>query len=189
MDPIIRVWLGFRENQCHKKEQTKYNILKRIIDRNLRISCLSGDKEPYLSPLMWSYYAHNQCGLCIKYEILPSDIRSMNTCDQFLGIGDVRYRTSKIMSDYITLDNSLLAKADCWKNEKETRLIYFSINENKLNDYVSIPGFSIKAVYLGCRVTSDYIKAVRLAIKGRPIDLFKMEYDNYDITKLQAKKL
>ena len=36
----------------------------------------------------------------------------------------VRYRGHKILNDFITLDNALLAKAKCWEYEQETHLFY-----------------------------------------------------------------
>lgn len=72
----------------------------------------------------------------------------------------VRYRNNKILKDFITLDNALLAKAKCWDYEQETRLIYYT--KSKLNsDYVPLPGFPIKAIFMGYRISSkvrDFLK-------------------------------
>ena len=72
----------------------------------------------------------------------------------------VRYRNHKILNDFITLDNALLAKAKCWDYEQETRLIYCT--KSKLNsDYVPLPGFPIKAIFMGYRISSkvrDFLK-------------------------------
>ena len=106
-------------------------------------------------------------------------------------MGSVKYRNSKAMSDYITLDNALLAKGECWNYEHEERLIYYSRNniiaagqENKRdNGYTSLNGFKIIAIFLGYRISEKDKKDVVEAAKGRNIEIYQVGFNENDITK------
>lgn len=201
MDPILREWLNLRKKRSHNTIDKKlFKLLTNCID-NLRISCLS-KKDPksndvFLNPLMWSHYADSHKGICIQYEITKDALEAHNNDEHILRIGSVKYRNSKTMSDYITLDNALLAKGECWNYEQEERLIYYCKNnikttrqENKQNNgYISLRGFKITAIFLGYRISADDKREVIEAVKERNIDLYQVGFDENDITKLKATKL
>ena len=67
------------------------------------------------------------------------------------------------------------------KNTKETRLL----------DYIFLEGFSVKAIYFGVRISQkDYNDVICLLQKLNPsVELYKMEFNNYDITQLKANKI
>ena len=111
------------------------------------------------------------------------------------------------MTDGITLDNALMAKASCWSYEKEARLIYYSkdmsrwvnpnykdkngkknTKETRLLDYIFLEGFSVKAIYYGVRISQkDYNDVMRLLQSNNPsVRLYKMEFKKEDITQLKA---
>lgn len=208
MDPIIRVWAEERQ-----KLQTRDRDLKRVAElihkatAHFRICSLIGEKktrrkwfdhsieQPYENVLMWGHYAKSHTGICIKYRIKPQVLASYTNMDSIMFLGDVRYREQKELNNYISLDNALLAKSGSWKYEKETRLIYFTTNENdlkgadgKIMNYVPMPGFEIEAIYMGCKMNKRYKQALWQAIQGKHIDLYQMEFDLDDITKIRARK-
>lgn len=201
MDPILREWLNLRKKRSRSSIDKKLFILLNNCIDNLRICCLSKkdskSDDVFLNPLMWSHYADSHKGICIQYEITKDTLEAHNNDEHILRIGNVKYRNRKAMSDYITLDNALLAKGECWSYEQEERLIYYCKNnikttrqENKQNNgYISLSGFKITAIFLGYRISADDKREVIEAIKERNIDLYQVGFDENDITKLKATKL
>lgn len=201
MDPILREWLNLRKKRSRSsRDKQLFKLLNNCID-NLRICCLSKkdskSDDVFLNPLMWSHYADSHKGICIQYEITKDTLEAHNNDEHILRIGSVKYRNRKAMSDYITLDNALLAKGECWSYEREERLIYYCKNnikttrqENKQNNgYISLRGFKITAIFLGYRISADDKREVIEAVKERNIDLYQVGFDENDITKLKATKL
>lgn len=196
MDPILREWLN-------RKKKSKLNSLNhrlfiqllKSID-NLRICCMSGNKstpgyEPmYLNPLMWAHYAGMHRGICIEYEITDEMIAAHNDSDQVLRMAPVRYRNNKIMNDYITLDNALLAKGASWDYENETRLIYHNLDDmrttRKTGRFKQLGGFRINSVYLGYRINERDRKDVIKVAREKAIDVYKVRFNDENITKLVA---
>lgn len=192
MDPILKEWLNLKEKTKQEKVYKKlFKQLKKTLG-NLRICCLSqsekNNTQPFLNPLMWAHYADSHRGICIQYEITKESLAIHNNDNQILRMVDVRYRNKKAMSDYITIDNALLAKGECWEYEHEKRLIYFKKNTidqaKNYDDYIQLEGFNIKAIYLGYRISESDKRDVIEAVKGKKINLYNIEFDNNDITTL-----
>lgn len=193
MDPIIREWVKWkRESVGSSREQKLFNHLKKSLD-NIRICCLSinhlrGIESMHLNPLMWAHYADMHKGVCLEYEITEEMLANHNDKDHVLRVSKVRYRDRKVMSDYITLDNALLAKGSCWEYEHESRLIYYSKEEasvgRKIDNYVSLAGFRIIAVYLGYRISDEDKRDVIAAAMSRGINVYQVRFDRNDITSL-----
>lgn len=133
MDPILREWAKLQiKSSKDKYEKDLFKIAQQALQR-LRIGCLVktgdiGNDETKIESsgdinecdlLMWAHYADSHKGICIKYRIDSDTLSHHNDNQQLLKIGNVRYRGYKVMSDYITLDNALLAKADCWNMKKK----------------------------------------------------------------------
>lgn len=187
MDPILKEWINLKEKV--KKDKVNKRLFKELknVLKNLRICCLSqkgnNNKTPYLNPLMWAHYAFSHKGICIQYEITKDSLNAHNDKNHVLRMDNIRYRSKKAMSDYITIDNALLAKGECWEYEHEKRLIYFT-KERINGDYTSLNGFKIKAIYLGCKILNSDKNDVIKAIKGKNIKLYQIEFDRNDITQL-----
>lgn len=224
MDPIIREWLKQQGKSVNSKIESKtFKLLKSALKR-LRICSLSGYKDAsnldrltdsqhdnqYLKPLMWSHYANSHKGICIEYEITPPSLEKYNNSNQLLRLCPVAYRSHKPMDDGITLDNALLAKADCWEYEKEARLIYYSkdmskwidhkwdeasheerSNKQKLLNYISLEDFQVKAVYFGCKVSKKDFDEInsQLQVFNTDVQKYKMKFCEDDITRLEAVRI
>lgn len=212
MDPLIRVWA---EELVKNNPSVEARVIAQLIEMAMnpfRIGCTmdSVDRKynedhpkenermtkPFLNTLMWGHYTNNHTGVCIKYRITPDMLERYNDEKRTLILGDVRYRRQKAMSDYITLDNALLAKSDSWIKENETRLIFYTENakdlkysNGKKRNYVPLEGFEIEEIYLGYKIKDEFKKAIIDAVAGKHIMLYKMRFDMYDITKLKAERL
>lgn len=207
MDPIIRVWI---EKQCKNKSNDKnIQIMSRLINyamNSFRICSLVREPsnsrffnntiDPFENTLMWSHYAKSHTGLCIKYKITPDVLNRHTDNSRILLLGDVRYRGQKELSDYISLDNSLLAKSQSWEYEQETRLIFFTeerkdlkYKNGRMRNFVPLDGFEVESVYMGYRISDEYKNAVKTAIAGTDVQLYQMSFKPHDITKLVATKI
>lgn len=170
-----------------------FKLLKDVIDNHLRISCIASSKndnsmKAKLNPLMWAHYSCNHKGICIQYDLSNLIVLSHNNDGQILRMSDVRYRDHKILNDFITLDNALLAKAKCWEYEQETRLIYYT--KSKLNsEYVPLTGFPIKAIFMGYRISSKVRDFLKKFVSTHNIDLYQMTFLPDDITRMSARKI
>lgn len=221
MDPILREWLEMQIRDAKFKEDAKkFKLLKNAL-KHLRICSLSGYKESQChdrlttserqkqvyNPLMWAHYANSHKGICIEYEITPECLARHNNDNELLRLCPCAYREHKPMTDGITLDNALKAKASCWSYEEEARLIYYSkdmsqwVNPNykdknvkkntkeaRLLDYIFLEGFSVKAIYFGVRISQkDYNDVMNPLQSNNPsVKLFKMQFNKDDITQLKA---
>lgn len=146
--------------------------IKYLRDVTYRISCFSNftdEDELMENTTMWSHYADNHKGFCVKYSMDFDNIRfkEMLLC----GLFPVKYtsRIQKIttkqllniretddkfeVSDAIKKKTlkSMLTKSRFWNYEKEWRLI-LSQNDCCLLDENNIPFSKIEAIYLGCRI-------------------------------------
>ena len=125
MDPILNVWIKINKEKEKDVIQKKFfKVLERAL-KDVRMCCLSevvGNNARF-KPLMWSHYGDKHKGICIKYRIDNETIAAHNYGDHVILMKKVPYRENKLMSDYITLENALSAKASCWSYENEYRLI------------------------------------------------------------------
>ncbi len=194
MDPIIREWMDLKKKEAVTKlDKRFFQYLKNSLE-NLRVCCLSRcNHSMHLNPLMWAHYADMHKGICIEYEITNDMLSAYNNDNQVLKICDVRYRASKMMNDYITLDNALLAKGSPWEYEHETRLLYYDQDDvatvRKSGNYKCLSGFRIKSIYLGYRISDVDKKDVLEACRGKHVDLYQVSFRHDDITKLTATRL
>lgn len=132
MDPIIKVWLKNRKKESMGKTEKKlFKMLSNILAKHLRVACVASSEsdkngaiQTYCNPLMWAHYADSHKGICVQYDLSDSVIRSHNDENHLLKMCDIRYREHKMLNDFITIDNALLAKTDCWEYEYESRLMY-----------------------------------------------------------------
>lgn len=205
MDPIVKVWI---EKYCPSllagdsqadvtKVMGNFRICSMVHTPNDACQTCSAEQlpEPYLNTLMWGYYTGNHTGICIKYKITQDMLLNHSDDKRKLILGDVRYRQNKEMSDCITFENALLAKSSSWQHENETRLIYFTERNNDLKfrngrqrKYCSLDGFEIEAIYMGYKITGGYKQAIKNAIIGMGVELYQMEFDMNDITKLKENR-
>lgn len=194
MDPILNVWAKLNEHRGEDGYECKLSTLLKKSLKNLRMCCLSSQNKslvPYCNPLMWAHYADKHQGICIKYHINEIDLCVHCNNEEVLKIGEVRYRNHKMMSDYITLDNALLAKSEAWEYEHEYRLIYYQIGKikEKTKGFLSLPNFKVEAVYVGYKIDEHNLRILKDVCQRKHIPIFQMQFEMADITKLKAEKI
>lgn len=130
---------------------------------------------------MWTYYADNHKGVCLKYDIgrLASDGYEFELKRAFVKIHYSDYRPRDQHGEY-----SLVVKSSQWSHEHEWRLIC-----KTTEDFISVPCLS--AVILGLKFDMQRIDEIITAIKesGKSVDLFQCISDpeKYDLKKLRIR--
>lgn len=166
--------------EAQKECDLKMDYLRNTM---FRISCFSNfeeENELMENTTMWSHYADNHRGFCIKYSL--NDINNHKYKDILsCGLYPVKYtsRTQEITSYQLikleqnsnSLDKkiqqkvlkSFLTKSRFWSYEKEWRLIV-SENDSFLFHENNVPFLKINTIYLGCRIDQSLKKLlVRIA--------------------------
>lgn len=138
--------------------------------------------------LLWSYYANNHRGYCVEYD--ASEI-----FDQFMmNVLPVRYQYDMVrlfsMNPRVPEAQWQLAylifttKAECWKHEKEWRIIK-TVHE-KESHYLEFPRPT--AVYLGCAVEMDFQKDIIATCSNQKVPVFQMKKSRNQY-KLNVEKI
>lgn len=168
-------------NELHYKARKECEArIKYLRDITYKISCFSNfaDEEELMeNTTMWSHYADNHRGFCVKYsmDFTETHLKDILLC----GLFPVKYssRTEKITPKqllnfkeengvYYPTDaikkkvlKSLLTKSRFWSYEKEWRLI-ISKNDCSLLYKNNIPFPKIEAIYLGCRIDESIAQLI-----------------------------
>lgn len=200
MDPILKVWIANNRRREKDKFQKKFFLNCECLLKEVRICSLceviDNSYSYRFQPLMWSHYADRHRGICIKYRIDSETIAAHNDGDHVMLLKRVPYRHHKCMSDNITLDNALSAKASCWSYENEYRLIYYTKNslelkgvDGKPKDFIAIPSFAVESVTLGCCISKEHKDAVVRAARISGIPVFQAKFGDEDITRIKECSL
>jgi hypothetical protein len=130
------------------------------------IFCISKIND---SILMWSHYAQNHQGAVI--EFLPShELSNLKEINYLSEIPELDYpHTHKNERDFWEIfdANLVFTKSDCWKYEKEWRIVKFL--DNNPNDYIDLPfdRNEVAAIYLGCRMEYERKKEIIIIAKEK----------------------
>lgn len=197
MDPLIKAWAEWRKiHHDDRDDKIFYQLINRILGK-IRICSLVDPMRNVVrrgknikgidkcSPLMWAHYADNHKGICIQCRIKPDNL--IDNDNQIVRLFDVNYDKPFPLDGNIPFMDSLCVKGDCWRYEKETRLIMYSRNE--VGDYYSLNGYEIEAVYMGCRIEHEKRNYLKNLLKGTNIDLYQMSFSTDNITRVIAHQL
>ncbi len=143
-----------------------------IEERNRSSTRIFSLTENNKSALMWSHYADNQKGICIKFNL------EWFANDKTKILGAVKYLSEPIKVPHNEMSNHFnifLNKESSWQYEKEWRII--STNENR---FITIPKNTIQAIYLGPRFDNSNLEWVQYWANycgsNSPIPIIKMAY-------------
>ncbi len=177
--------------ECRKKIDYLRNM-------EFRISCFSNFKdeaELLKNTTMWSHYADNHRGFCIKYKMDFKNVSNENSIR--CGFFPVNYTCKvprlsprelmklKFNNDELVLSRSVLktayktmiTKSTSWDYEKEWRLIISKYDSDILVNN-SIPFLDIEAIYVGSKTESNFRKyLVQFAAKNN-IQIYQARLSN-----------
>lgn len=195
-DSIINLWANEEHlaQKCKDKSHAK-PYAKSFDYFRIRSFCYGNEDEVVKKSLMWSHYADEHKGFCIKYKLSTRFIKQEeNEKFEHSYLKKIKYTENPISIDTPTIDTTLAfaTKSIEWSYENEVRLIDF--NPNEPNDYLGIPLDNmsyIEAIYFGYRCKDDIInEVIRIFNKNehQPI-FFKMKLDTRDVHHMQIVQL
>ena len=167
-DSIINLWSNEKQLEKTCKEHKHVNNLSRSFDYFRIRSFCNGDTEDALnSLLMWSHYADEHRGYCIKYKLSKHFIKQdENDSFEHMFLKPIIYRKDEDKVDIsemttINTDLAFATKHESWGYENEVRLIVY--NPNKEDAFYGIPldkDSCIEAIYFGCKCDPKTIKTI-----------------------------
>ena len=195
-DSIINLW-GTKEllkKTCKEHKHIK-NLSKSFDYFRIRSFCNGNTTRALKNILMWSHYADNHRGYCIKYKLSKYFIKQENN-DSFehMFLKPIIYRKDKVDISEMTTINTDLAfatKHRSWKYENEVRLIVY--NPNKEDAFYGIPldkDSCIEAIYFGCKCDPKTINTIKNLFSKAdiPPKFFKVYSESKDVYQLKWDK-
>ena len=141
---------------------------------------------------MWSHYAGEHTGFCVKYKLSKHFIcQDENIANEHMYLKKIIYTNKKIdiTSKSINSDLAFATKKRDWKYENEVRLIVY--NPNKKEPFYSVEldnKSEIEAIYFGYRCPEhaiDTIKNIFIKREASMPKFFRMVLDEQNIYKLK----
>ena len=196
----------------------KNTKVKPIFDEDnnpIRVKKHKNDPNEYLNELMWSHYAKNHTGVCIKYHFRNEFTKFADDGKgQIAYFRDVEYisNISKFAkAGSISLSNAFFVKGKAWEYENELRLL--SYDPKGVGNYANIDAKDcIAVVYYGLkcperrrtrimnilknykwvnvkRVLNPTTQKVEEIREEHPVEFYQMEMDTNQFGKLKAVKI
>lgn len=160
----------------------------------IRSFCYEDKILPVENILMWSHYADEHKGFCVKYKLSKHFICQEENSDyEHMYLKKIIYRGDgvDIRQKPIGSNLAFATKKDDWSYENEMRLIVY--NPNKDEPYYQIKlddASSIEAIFFGFRCSKsdkDGIKAIFANRGGEMPKFYEMYHDPDDIYKLKYR--
>lgn len=144
--------------------------------------------------LMWSFYANEHKGFCIKYRLSKHFIKQEKNSEYCnLRIVPVKYEKNFSIENVksLTTSNSYALKNDVWRYEDEVRLL--SYNTKSESKFLGIPLIEdesnisrIEEITFGLLCPEDHKKVIRNIIKAYPYDIklremYRTDRDIYNL--------
>lgn len=193
-DSLYNLWSEPENLNNITKDKEHLELLHKSFDYYRFCSfCVEKDPaKPVLENLlMWSHYADEHKGICIKYK-LTGDCISINQNDEshlhlVLRKVDCIKDKQSIETKEITIKEAFLLKAECWEYEQEARLIsYDSAYEDDRLGLAYGDNISIDSIFFGIRCSLGDKEKIKSIVgdnvyyddmKPNYKDIFKLEYN------------
>lgn len=197
-DSIINLWSNEKQLEKTCKEHKHVKNLSRSFDYFRIRSFCNGDTEDALnSLLMWSHYADEHRGYCIKYKLSKHFIKQdENDSFEHMFLKPIIYRKDEDKVDIsemttINTDLAFATKHESWGYENEVRLIVY--NPNKEDAFYGIPldkDSCIEAIYFGCKCDPKTINTIKNLFSKAdiPPKFFKVYSESKDVYQLKWDK-
>lgn len=196
-DSIINLW-GSADNLekiCTDKKHIK-PMCSAFEQYRIRSFCLGNRNTPIKKVLMWSHYAGEHTGFCVKYKLSEHFIKQKkNEKYEHMYLKKIKYTNEETSIAITEIDTNLAfaTKSKEWKYENEVRLIVY--NPNKTEQFYGIEldnESEIEAVFFGYRcpdVTINTIKNIFINKNTKTPKFYKMTLDENNIYNLKYTKL
>ena len=175
---------GQNDNEIYKLISHEMNLLHR---EHTLVNCLTNSPD---NILMWSHYAAEHTGICMKFKMLTNDIIKVDYEKEYpiyeFAANNI-YATEELSQEQCVKFGkiSMARKAISWKYEQEYRYIIPDKNNMTNDDYfIPLKDFAeITEIICGCRMEEEEIVNIRkfLAEQGLdiPVKCAKEKEDEY----------
>lgn len=196
-DSIINLWAEEKrmDRICKEKKHIK-PLCSSFSYYRLRAFASGKDNEPVQNVLMWSHYAAEHNGFCIKYNLSKHFIKQAeNDQHEHMYLKKIKYSDEKtsILTDSIKSDLAFATKKKDWEYENEVRLIVYNPNKEDSHYGIELDNDSrIEAIFFGYRCpenTINTIKSIFYQQQNKDIKFYKMDLDEDDVYSLRYVEL
>lgn len=187
-DSIINLWADKNHLMQTCKEHTHAKPFAESFRYfRIRSFCYGNDNEVINKTLMWSHYAEEHKGYCVKYRLSQNFIKQkVHTGFEHMYLKQVEYTDKAINIDTTSIDTTtaFATKSKEWSYEHEIRLIAY-LPENK-EEYKGIDldkDSFIEAIYFGYRCEDTTINKVKSYFDycKHKTTFYKMELNKGDV--------
>ena len=197
-DSIINLWGSEEQLKETCKEHKHIKNLSKSFDYfRIRSFCNGETEEALGNLLMWSHYADEHSGYCVKYKLSKHFIKQdENDSFEHMFLKPIIYRKDEEKVDIselttINTDLAFATKHESWKYEKEVRLIVY--NPNKEESFYGIPldkDSCIEAIYFGCKCKPGTINTIKNLFSKAdiPPKFFQVYSESKDVYQLKWDK-
>lgn len=195
-DSLINLWAN-EDNLAQKcKDKSHAQPYAKSFDYfRIRSFCCGNDDEVVKKSLMWSHYAEEHKGFCIKYKFSSRFIKQEEN-DKFEHsyLKKIKYTERPISIDTPTIDTNLAfaTKSSEWSYENEVRLIDYNPNIESPYYGIKLDASSyIEAIYFGYRCDSQTIGTIKALFNNseKYPNFFKMKLNVKDVYNMDFIKI
>ncbi len=161
----------------------------------IRCFCIGKGNKPVKNILMWSHYADEHRGFCIKYKLSNHFYKEDETNEnRHMYLKRINYENVKFDLSAKSIDSNLAfaTKKKDWKYENEARLIVYDMNAKAPHYGIPLDTRSkIEAIYFGYLCPQSTIKTIKNIFADRKTKLpklYKMMLNTQDVYNLQIGK-
>ena len=133
-----------------------------------RVFCVSEERD---NLLMWAHYSKDHTGAVLEFWSLPEEDNPLSVAKRvnYLQSPPPFFTESEWLDDFVgikAMDHSVLnrryanAKSKHWSYEREWRVWYPMSDPNGLYDIVPIRSTEFRALYIGCKASSEFLTEV-----------------------------
>ncbi len=199
-DSLINIWAseGMLRKTCHTPGSKHIEPFSKSFSFfRIRSFCGGRGNTPVWNHLMWSHYAGEHTGFCVKYKLSQHFIKQEeNDTYEHMYLKKIKYGNNKIDLHTGTIDTNLAfaTKNKCWKYENEVRLIAY--NPNKAENFYGIPldeKSGIEAIFFGYKCPEQNIATIKnLFAQNANIhkpQFYQMALNSHNIYRLNYHKI
>lgn len=146
--------------------------------------------------LMWSHYAGEHHGFCVKYNLSSRFIKQEpNDKYEHMYLKKINYSSSIVNIDTPSIDSNLAfaTKSQEWSYENEVRLILYNPNVKSLFYGIDLDSCSyIDSIFFGYKCDRQNMNTIKNIFMGKRMTcpkFYKMKINRNDIYKMQISKV
>lgn len=197
LDSVINLWGNEKRlrNQCKEKKHVK-PYSQSFDYYRIRAFCLGKGNSPIKNILMWSHYAGEHTGFCIKYKLSKHFICQEENSDyEHIYLKKIQYTNAKINLSVHSIDSNLAfsTKKKDWRYENEVRLISYNPNNSAPFYGIQLDKMSeIEAIFFGYRCPESTIITIKNIFVNSNIKspkFYKIVLDETNIYNLKYVRL